>query len=156
MYPSPGSGPGIKYAFGVIWLIWNTLSGFPSASSLRSLPYRPSNGSPFGDTFRSRHTGSPACGSASGSRHEDHNVMDRRRPSHLSPPIVRVDVQSVGITVSVSPDSSRCATWPKTYCVALVPAASVKVQITSNRSPGHTDGITVFATTGNEVASAGM
>jgi hypothetical protein len=38
------------------------------------------------------------------------------------------EAETYAMTVSASPDSSSCGTWPKAY---LAPAVSVKVQITS-------------------------
>src|SRR5712692_10580309 len=42
MYPSPGSAPGMKYAFGVAGSILNTVTGLPLASGLDSVPASPS------------------------------------------------------------------------------------------------------------------
>ena len=56
------------------------------------------------------------------------------------------------MTVSVSPDRSCCGIWVKVYW-AEVPGASVNVQMTSKRSSGHAEGMTVPATAGSDEAS---
>jgi len=56
--------------------------------------------------------------------------------------------------VSVSPDSSCCGIWLNAYCA--VPGTSVNTQMTSKRSPGHAEGMTVPGAVGSDVAMAGM
>ena len=53
MYPSPGSAPGMKYAFGVPGSILNTLTPGPADTGLASVPVSPSYGCPAGDMFPS-------------------------------------------------------------------------------------------------------
>src|ERR1019366_9573520 len=43
-YPSPGSAPGMKYAYGCFGLMGKTGTARPLASGLVSWPARPSNG----------------------------------------------------------------------------------------------------------------
>src|SRR5580704_821295 len=51
-YPSPGSAPGMKYAYGCFGSMGKTGTACPLPSGLVSLPARPSNGCPVvGDLF---------------------------------------------------------------------------------------------------------
>src|ERR1700722_2012699 len=50
-YPSPGSAPGMKYAFGVAGSMANTVTTLPFESRLDSVPASPSNGWPATDTL---------------------------------------------------------------------------------------------------------
>ena len=56
----------------------------------------------------------------------------------------------------LSPDSSCWGIWPKVYWAGADPGTSVKVQMTSKRSPCHFSGMTVPALVGSDEASAGM
>ena len=60
------------------------------------------------------------------------------------------------MVVAVSPDSSCWGIWLKANWAGVDPGTSVKVQMTSKRSPGHGWGMTVPGAVGSDEASAGM